>query len=75
MTAELKVADCRECPLFHSDEYGERCEHPDGARRHPHHIRGHWIGQEHQFIPAATPAPDWCPLRLAPLTIKLVAAK
>lgn len=49
------VTGCDDCPLHEYDQ--DTCQHPEGA---------------HREVPRyGNPAPDWCPLRKAPLTIAL----
>lgn len=67
----MTVTGCDECPLFEAGEDAERCRHPGAPEPAivactAGEIRGGI------FVPASWPAPDWCPLREAPLTIALV---
>jgi hypothetical protein len=50
------VGECRECPMYHSSGYEDvSCDHPSAPADRP----------------PFDSIPDWCPLRKAPLHIRL----
>ena len=72
MKSEVIVTGCSGCPLVDADTDGERwaeCNHPQGGYRDVKEfaIAGYDAGERKRPVGA----PEWCPLRSGPVTVRL----